>query len=138
MDSLDLTAPPKLHVSVANARRMAADPGHLTALMLSHGSMQLRWFSPQESDDQVPHDRDELYIVVAGHGTFMRAADAAPFDDVAIPLADADRVQFQPGDALFVPAGTVHRFEDFSNDFAAWIVFYGPEGGESDSGDHRP
>ena len=40
------------------------------------------------------------------------------------------RVPFGPGDVLFVPAGTVHRFEDFSADFATWIVFYGPEGGE--------
>jgi len=24
----------------------------------------------------------------------------------------------------------VHRFEEFSNDFAVWVFFYGPEGGE--------
>jgi hypothetical protein len=29
-----------------------------------------------------------------------------------------------------VPAGVVHRFEDFSDDLAVWVVFYGPEGGE--------
>jgi hypothetical protein len=23
-----------------------------------------------------------------------------------------------------------HRFEDFSEDLGAWIVYYGPEGGE--------
>jgi hypothetical protein len=31
---------------------------------------------------------------------------------------------------LFVPAGVVHRFEDFSDDLAIWVMFYGPEGGE--------
>jgi uncharacterized protein YjlB len=31
---------------------------------------------------------------------------------------------------LFVPAGTTHRFEDFSADFATWVVFWGPQGGE--------
>jgi hypothetical protein len=31
---------------------------------------------------------------------------------------------------LFVPAGQIHRFENFSSDFAVWVVFYGPEGGE--------
>jgi mannose-6-phosphate isomerase-like protein (cupin superfamily) len=40
-------------------------------------------------------------------------------------------VDFGPGDALFVPAGRAHRFIDFSDDFATWVVFYGPEGGES-------
>jgi hypothetical protein len=29
------------------------------------------------------------------------------------------------------PAGAVHRFENFSNDFVTWVVFYGPQGGES-------
>ena len=40
------------------------------------------------------------------------------------------RQPFEAGEALFVPAGVVHRFEDFTPDFAAWVVFYGPEGGE--------
>ena len=29
-----------------------------------------------------------------------------------------------------LPAGAVHRFHDFTPDFAVWAVFYGPEGGE--------
>jgi uncharacterized protein YjlB len=41
------------------------------------------------------------------------------------------RVPFGPGDALFVAATVEHRFEDFSDDFATWVVFYGPRGGES-------
>jgi mannose-6-phosphate isomerase-like protein (cupin superfamily) len=40
------------------------------------------------------------------------------------------RCDFGPGDLLFVPAGVEHRFEEFSDDLAAWVVFYGPEGGE--------
>ena len=34
---------------------------------------------------------------------------------------------------LFVPAGMEHRFEDLSEDFGTWVVFYGPAGGERDS-----
>jgi mannose-6-phosphate isomerase-like protein (cupin superfamily) len=37
----------------------------------------------------------------------------------------------RPGTFLFVPAGQPHRFEDFSDDLAVWVLFYGPEGGES-------
>ena len=28
------------------------------------------------------------------------------------------------------PLACVHRFEEFSDDFATWVMFYGPEGGE--------
>ena len=31
---------------------------------------------------------------------------------------------------LFVAAKVEHRFESFSDDFATWVVFYGPRGGE--------
>lgn len=34
------------------------------------------------------------------------------------------------GDTLFVAAGVTHRFEQFSDDFVTWVVFYGPQGGE--------
>jgi len=36
-----------------------------------------------------------------------------------------NRKLIELGDALFVPAGDVHRSEDISDDFAAWILFYG-------------
>jgi hypothetical protein len=32
---------------------------------------------------------------------------------------------------LFVSAGVVHRFEDFSDDLETWVVFYGTKGGEA-------
>ena len=64
----------------------------------------------------MPHDKDEVYVVVSGSGWF-RCGD--------------QRVPFNPGDALFVPAHEMHRFEDFTADFATWVIFYGPTGGES-------
>jgi len=42
-------------------------------------------------------------------------------------------VAFAPGDMLFVPAKMEHRFEDFSADFATWVLFYGPTGGEREN-----
>lgn len=130
MDGPEAPAPAKLRVTVADARTTPNDAGRLTALMLAHGSMELRWFAPKGHDPQTPHDRDELYIIVSGTGVFMRAVESLPFDDTSLPIQGEERVRFGPGDALFVAAGTVHRFEEFSDDFASWIVFYGPEGGE--------
>ncbi len=48
------------------------------------------------------------------------------------------RHPFSVGDVLFVPAGVAHRFEDFSDDFGTWVVFYGPEGGERPRKAPRP
>lgn len=31
----------------------------------------------------------------------------------------------------FRALSTEHRFENFSDDLAVWVMFYGPEGGES-------
>ena len=130
MDGPEAPAPTKLRTTVADAKTTPADAGRSTALMLAHGSMELRWFAPKQNDPQTPHDRDELYIVVSGTGVFMRGVESLPFDDSSLPIQGEERVRFGPGDALFVAAGTVHRFEEFSDDFATWIVFYGPEGGE--------
>jgi mannose-6-phosphate isomerase-like protein (cupin superfamily) len=71
---------------------------------------------PRGEDRQAPHTRDEVYVVVTGAGWF-RCGD--------------ERVHFGPGDALFAPAGAVHRFEEFGDDLAVWVVFYGPVGGEA-------
>jgi mannose-6-phosphate isomerase-like protein (cupin superfamily) len=98
------------------AEEMPLEPGRLSALLLRHGSMELRWYAPKITDPQTPHDRDELYVVVAGRGWFMRGEG---------------RVAFRPGDAIFVPANLPHRFEDFTPGLALWVIFYGPVGGET-------
>jgi hypothetical protein len=33
---------------------------------------------------------------------------------------------------LFVAAREEHRFVEFTDDFATWVFFYGPEGGEAE------
>ena len=92
------------------------EAGRLSSLMKRHGTMELRWYAPKGTDPQVPHDKDEVYVVVSGRGWFQ---------------CGAQRVPFEAGDALFVPAHETHRFEDFTDDFATWVIFYGPTGGES-------
>lgn len=100
------------------AEEAAASPleeGRLSALMAAHGSMSLRHYAPSGVDPQTPHDQDELYIVISGTGEYV---------------LDGKRTPFGPHDVLFAPAGGEHRFENFSDDFATWVVFYGPQGGE--------
>ena len=84
-------------------------------VLLEHGTLELGYYKPDGVDPQDPHDRDEIYVVMSGSGYFV---------------VEEDRQPFGPGDALFVPAYVVHRFEDFTDDFSAWVIFYGPTGGE--------
>ena len=75
----------------------------------------------------------ELTKKAADPITLTAAAVAKVAELIAAEGTDevlALRVAVKPGDALFVPAGTEHRFEAMSLDFGAWMIFYGPEGGE--------
>lgn len=88
------------------------------AVLLQHGTLEVGYYKPDGVDPQQPHDRDELYVVQSGSGDF---------------LCGDNRHSFEAGEALFVPAGALHRFENFSHDFAAWVMFYGPVGGEENA-----
>lgn len=85
--------------------------------IIRHGSMRAGLYRPRGVDDQQPHAQDEVYIVHAGHGEFVNGGE---------------RRRFGPGDVIFVRAGVEHRFENFSDDFETWVVFWGPDGGEPD------
>jgi mannose-6-phosphate isomerase-like protein (cupin superfamily) len=89
--------------------------GKRFATVLEHGSLSVEIYAPRGVDPQQPHTRDEAYIVVQGSGEFING--------------ESQQV-FTPGDFLFVPAGVVHRFVNFTDDLAVWVIFYGPEGGE--------
>jgi mannose-6-phosphate isomerase-like protein (cupin superfamily) len=80
-----------------------------------HGSMRSGLYVPRRVDNQTPHDQDELYIVASGTASFVK---------------NGSRVTVTAQDVLFVEAGARHRFEDMSEDFATWVVFWGPKGGE--------
>ena len=112
------SATPIQHVSLAEAlTKGPPPPGNLAVPVFAHGSLVAEFYTPQGHDRQKPHTRDEIYFVARGNGFF--------FDGTK-------RVEVEPGSFLFVPAGQPHRFEDFSADFAVWVAFYGPEGGEVD------
>jgi len=105
----------------ATAREAAAAPvpqGRRSAEILRHGSLEVRWYAPRGSDPQTPHERDEIYVLASGRAAFVRGNE---------------RVSVVAGDLLFVPARMAHRFEEMSEDFAAWVMFDGPAGGEQDN-----
>jgi mannose-6-phosphate isomerase-like protein (cupin superfamily) len=108
--------PGAAHVSLLEALAKGPPPhGNLAIPVFAHGSLEAELYAPVDHDPQRPHERDEIYVVARGRGTF--------FDGTA-------RHHVEAGAFLFVAAGEVHRFEDFSSDFAVWVFFYGPTGGE--------
>ena len=105
-----------VHVGLADAlSKGPPPPGNLAVPIFSHGSLAVELYSPVGHDPQKPHTRDEVYFVTRGKGFF--------FDG-------EQRHVIEAGSFIFVPAGQVHRFEDFSSDLVVWVVFYGPDGGE--------
>jgi len=106
---MDKSPPP---LSLAAALALPLPEGRRSAEVFVDGDLEIRLYAPQGHDPQTPHDRDELYVVAAGTGTF-RVNDTA--------------TKVGPGALLFAAAHEVHRFEDFSADFAVWVVFYGPQ-----------
>ena len=82
---------------------------------LERGTLKVELYVPRKEDFQQPHTQDECYIITKGKGQFVMGSQT---------------VDFEPGDFLFVPAGLSHRFVNFGDEMEAWVIFYGPQGGE--------
>jgi mannose-6-phosphate isomerase-like protein (cupin superfamily) len=98
----------KFTVSHAMAALHAA--GHDYMPMLKKNCGDIAFYRPRPTDPQGPHLRDEVYFIASGRGTF---------------ICNGERFSFEERDVFFVPRATEHRFEDFSDDFAAWVIFFG-------------
>ncbi len=73
------------------------------------GSVYKILFAPRGTDYQTFHDEDEFYFIVRGKGEL---------------IIDNERFTCETGDSFFVPAKVPHHFENFTEDFATWAVFF--------------
>jgi mannose-6-phosphate isomerase-like protein (cupin superfamily) len=102
---------------LADARaRIPGPAGEHAVGLLDRGTLKVKLSCPVRPNQQTPHEQDEVYVIVRGRGVLIH---------------DGKRDPFESGDLLFVAAGTEHRFEDFTDDLAVWVVFFGPQGGEA-------
>ncbi|HTK79858.1 MAG TPA: cupin domain-containing protein [Rhizomicrobium sp.] len=104
---MDTTPAP---ISLAAARGLPWKPGRSAEAFID-GDLEVRFTPRPSSGLQTPHQRDELYIIASGKG-FYRC------EDRVTPVS--------AGDLCFAAAHVAHGFENFSDDFAIWIIFYGP------------
>jgi quercetin dioxygenase-like cupin family protein len=76
------------------------------------GDLEVRFAARPTNGPQIPHLRDELYFVASGTARY-RVEDTV--------------TRVGPGDVLFCAAHVPHGFEDNSEDFSVWVLFYGPQ-----------
>ena len=76
---------------------------------LEKAGVKLVFFAPRGRDYQTSHDEDEFYFIARGAGVIVVAGE---------------RFECAAGDVFFVEKGVEHRFENFSDDFATWAVFF--------------
>lgn len=107
----------KFHFTIEGAKEaLQKEQGQFFTTLLQHGTMLVEYYAPQSVDKQQPHRQDELYVIASGEAVFNR---------------NGEKAACKKGHVLFVPAGMEHLFENFSDDFATWVIFYGKEGGEA-------
>lgn len=103
-------------IRLADARSNIPGPsGERSFLVLHRGTLDVKLSLPVPPNEQLPHEQDELYVVIRGRGVLVHGGRRDPFES---------------GDVLFVAAGVEHHYESFTEDLALWRVFYGASGGE--------
>ena len=60
-----------------------------------------------EPDRQQPHEDDEVYVVLDGHGVLT---------------VEGNEIPVEPGQAIFVPAGADHRFTGYEG-LSVLVIF---------------
>jgi mannose-6-phosphate isomerase-like protein (cupin superfamily) len=101
----------KNYFQVEESLSALTESGNLFEKLFNDKNITIEIYKPEQEDLQAPHDRDELYMIISGRGDFRMN------DEI---------IQFNAGDLLLAPQGVAHRFENFTEDFATWVIFYGP------------
>jgi mannose-6-phosphate isomerase-like protein (cupin superfamily) len=99
-----------LPVSLAAALALPRTPGR-SAEVFVDGDLEVRFAAEPTDGPQAPHEKDELYFIATGTARYRVE----------------DRVtEVGPGDVCFCAAGVPHGFENNSDDFCVWVLFFGP------------
>lgn len=105
---MERTPPP---ASLADALALPHTPGRSAEIFVD-GDLEIRFSAKPTNGPQTPHPRDEVYFVARGRARYR----------VGERVSDVGS-----GDVLFAAAHMPHGFEDRSEDFCVWVIFYGPQ-----------
>jgi mannose-6-phosphate isomerase-like protein (cupin superfamily) len=98
-------------ISLAAALALPETPGR-SAEVFVDGDLEVRFAARPTNGPQVSHRKDEIYFVASGTARYRVMSEVT---DVAV------------GDVLFCAAHVPHGFENNSDDFSVWVLFYGSE-----------
>ena len=101
--------PMSFHFTVSDGLARMPGPDHdQYDILFRHGTMTVGLYAPRGIDDQTPHTKDEIYVVMTGQATIV-----TPDGSAAVG----------PGAVIYVPAGEVHRFVEITDDLTLLVVF---------------
>ena len=64
------------HLKLAEAlKRLPTAEGKRFIELFKHGTLAVELYAPRGIDPQTPHERDEIYVIASGTGTFRRGHD---------------------------------------------------------------
>lgn len=99
-------------ISLAAARALKPPEGSRSLTVFEDGEVEIKFAAHPTAGLQVPHDRDEFYIVASGTARYRW---------------DGGDTSIGPGELMFAAAHSQHGYDRFSEDFSVWVVFYGPQ-----------
>ncbi|HZK73251.1 MAG TPA: cupin domain-containing protein [Clostridia bacterium] len=110
----------KAELGDAIAQVRAMPGGYATEVLHSDLlSVGVYVLSAGATDDQTPHNEDEIYYTVRGRAMFHVGVEDHPV---------------QPGTRLFVPAMAPHFFHDISEELVLVVFWAPPEGSVNPAG----
>jgi mannose-6-phosphate isomerase-like protein (cupin superfamily) len=95
-------------LSATDAAEQLAAARKLFLVLFENETILAEIYKPHKVDLQQPHDQDEVYVILSGSGRFVLENEVR---------------DCKTGDLIFVKAGQAHRFQDFTDDFATWVIF---------------
>jgi mannose-6-phosphate isomerase-like protein (cupin superfamily) len=95
-----------------NERQATGAELYLEFLRSEALSAGLYVLEPGANDPQRPHHEDEVYVVMAGHAAIV---------------ARSNTHQVGPGDVIYIPKETEHRFVEVTERLELLVIFAPPE-----------
>lgn len=114
MSAIGTTAFQAAELEAMIDRARSAGDGYAAEVIKSRLlSVGLYLLAPGASDDQTPHEEDEVYYAVRGRAQIRVGAEDHPV---------------KPGAVLFVPARAEHYFHDIEEELVLVVFWAPPEG----------